>query len=230
MKVFICGGGDGEQCETAYKRFNKVIDNNKPLLYIPLAMESDRYDSCYTWITNELKQIDVPYVDMVKSADELSNKDLFSYCALFIGGGNTFKLLNDLKASGAFEKIKDYLKNGGVAFGGSAGAIIFGYDLEACKLDDNNDVGLIDHRGYNLLDNASLLCHYDNQDERRKEYLLSLSKHRKCYALPEEVTLFLNEKDVEVIGNKPYYYFVNGNINVLNSYSYNLVVRSVNDL
>jgi hypothetical protein len=45
------------------KKFNKVIDNNKPLLYISLAMESDIYDSCYTWIANELKQIDVPYID-----------------------------------------------------------------------------------------------------------------------------------------------------------------------
>jgi len=47
------------------------------------------------------------------------------YSFLFIGGGNTFKLLYDLKSSGAFVNIQGYLNNGGVVFGGSAGAIIF---------------------------------------------------------------------------------------------------------
>ena len=38
-----------------------------------------------------------------------SNKNLENYSALFIGGGNTFKLLKDLKDSGSFEKIKVFL-------------------------------------------------------------------------------------------------------------------------
>ena len=53
------------------------------------------------------------------------------------------ELLNDLKECGAFEKIKEYLNNGGVVFGGSAGAIIFGKDLEACRLDDVNEVNIL---------------------------------------------------------------------------------------
>ena len=44
---------------------------------------------------------------MVKSAEELDGTNVENYSAIFIGGGNTYKLLNDLKASGSFEKIKD---------------------------------------------------------------------------------------------------------------------------
>ena len=36
---------------------------------------------------------------------------------LFIGGGNTFKLLYELKSSGAFKKIKQFINNNGIVFG-----------------------------------------------------------------------------------------------------------------
>ena len=88
MKVFLCGGGAGEQTIEANKRLNEVIDHTKPCLYIPLAMEADMYDSCYKWITGELKDLEIPHIDMVRSAEELAEKDLSAYSVLFIGGGN----------------------------------------------------------------------------------------------------------------------------------------------
>ena len=48
-----------------------------------------------------------------------------------------------LKTSGAFDKIKKYLlEDDGIVYGGSAGAIIFGKDLDTCYLDDDNDIEL----------------------------------------------------------------------------------------
>lgn len=216
MKVFLCGGGAGEQTIEANKRLNQVIDHTKPCLYIPLAMEADMYDSCYKWITGELKDLDIPYIDMVRSAEELAEKELSEYSVLFIGGGNTYKLLYDIKRCGMFEKIREYLENGGVAFGGSAGAIIFGEDLESCELDDPNEVDLKDTAGYDVLDGISVLCHYtsrtEEEDEKNKEFLLSISDHRRILAMPEEVTVFVNDDKVEVIGDRPYYYFEKGEI------------------
>ena len=111
MRIFLCGGGCGQQTVDANKKLNKVIDHNKPILYIPLAMPSERYPSCYEWIKDELKGVDVPNIDMVVSGADLFNKNLENYSALFIGGGNTFKLLKDLKDSGSFEKIKIFIEN-----------------------------------------------------------------------------------------------------------------------
>lgn len=214
MKVFMCGGGSDVQTIEANKRLNEVIDHSKPCLYIPLAMEPEMYDSCYEWIKVELKDIDVPYIEMVRSAKELATKKLMDYSVLFIGGGNTFKLLNDFKESGAFQKIKEYIENNGVVFGGSAGAIIFGEDLEACKIDDANEVNLKETNGFDILNGISILCHYTNgtaeKTEQSKQYLLKISEHRRVVALPEEVTLFVNGDNVEVIGSRPYYYFENG--------------------
>lgn len=214
MRIFLNGGGDGVKTTQANKRLNEVIDHARPLLYIPLAMESKMYPSCLEWIKGELADLDITGIEMVISAQELMDKDLSQYCALFIGGGNTFKLLNDLKLSGAFDKIKAYIEGDGIIFGGSAGSIIFGETLESCILDDANEVGLKDIAGFDVLNGISLLCHYSNRSEEKdnqsKQYLLELSKRRKVIALPEEVTLFINGDEVEVIGSRPYYVFENG--------------------
>lgn len=220
MKVFLNGGGADIQTIGAYKKLNQIIDHSKPCLYIPLAMNQEKYNSCYEWVTDELKSIEIPNIDMVRSAEELSTKNLNDYSFLFIGGGNTFKLLHDLKKCGAFEKISEYINNDGIVFGGSAGAIIFGKDLEACKLADANEVNLQDINGFDVLNGISILCHYTNgtpqKDEESKQYLLELSQHRKSVALPEEVTLFINDNCVEVIGNSPYYLFENGQMFIKN--------------
>ncbi len=214
MKVFICGGGAGEQTVRALRRLDEVICHDLPCLYIPLAMEEEEYDGCLEWIRGELSGVRIPGIEMVRSAEELSRKRLRDYSFLFIGGGNTFKLLYDIKRVGMFEPIREYLRNGGAAFGGSAGAIIFGEDLESCAPDDDNDAGLEDTGGFDVLGGVSFLCHFTNRnpehDRRSEEYLLKISGHRKVYALPEEVTLFADGPELEAIGDRPYYIFENG--------------------
>ena len=214
MKVFICGGGSGKQTVRALCRLNEVIDHTLPCLYIPLAMEPEHYDSCREWITGELAGVDISGIEMVRSAEELARKRLADYSFLFIGGGNTFRLLHEIRRVNMFEPIRAYLQSGGTAFGGSAGAIIFGEDLEACALDDENEVGLKDTRGFDVLGGVSFLCHFTNRspehDRRSEAYLLKISARRKVYALPEEDTLFVNESGMEAIIDRPYYIFENG--------------------
>lgn len=214
MKIFLCGGGDGTQSASAYQRFADVIDSTKPLLYIPLAMERTQYPGCYEWISTELEHLHLPKIGMIQSASELEKIDFNRYCALFIGGGNTYKLLWELKAGRCFEKIYRYIQQGGIIFGSSAGAIIFGRDLESCQLDDANDVGLTETGGFDLLDGACLLCHYTNRtpekDEVTTQHLIQLSEQRKIIALPEEDTLYINGEKLELIGTRPWYIFENG--------------------
>jgi dipeptidase E len=133
---------------------------------------------------------------------------------MFIGGGNTFRLLRGLKTSGAFDRIKSFTERDGVVFGGSAGAIIFGKDLSACTLDDANDTDFRDTSGFDVLGGISLLCHYTNrteeQDSRSTDHLIRLSARTPSIALPEEDTIFINGDSADVIGTRPYYRFENG--------------------
>ena len=215
MKLVLNGGGDGKSVESARQLLNGLIDNNKKILYIPFAWPDSTYNGCLEFMTSELSDVDKLGIDMVRTPEELMNKNFTDYACLYIGGGNTYKLLNDLKVSGAFDKIKKYLTDeSGIVYGGSAGAIIFGKDLDSCNTDDDNEVGLIDNTGFNMIKGYSLLCHYTSREEDRTElsrqYLLNLSKLKPIYAIPEEDTMFVDNGNIEVIGTRPYYEFVNG--------------------
>ncbi len=221
MCLFLCGGGSSFQTTEAYQKLNEIIDHTKPILYVPLAMAEDKYDSCYEWINEELQNVKVPNIDMVRTKEELSSKNLFDYSAIFIGGGNTYKLLKDLKTGGAFDKIAQYLEADGIVFGGSAGAIIFGQSIDTCKYMDKNEVGLTDQQGFDFFHHFSLLCHFTNESdektEKNKAYLLERSKEEKIIALPEEDTIYCENGTYEVIGERPYYIFEDGNMMVFQS-------------
>lgn len=227
MKLVLNGGGEGNQVSDARRLLSSLIDHNKKILYIPLAWPDSTYSGCLEFMTDELSDIDKKGIEMIKSADELMIKNLTDYSCIYIGGGNTYKLLNDLKKSGAFNKIKKYLlEEDGIIYGGSAGAIIFGKDLDSCNTDDDNEVGLIDNTGFNMINGYSLLCHYTSRNEERtelsKKYLLELSKIKPIYAIPEEDTIYVNNGEINFIGSRPYYEFINGEIFERNIYQKNI--------
>ena len=215
MKLILNGGGVGESVKSARELLNSLIDHNKRILYIPFAWPDSTYNGCLEFMTNELSDVEKEGIDMVKSTDELMSKDLNDYACIYIGGGNTYKLLNDLKVSDTFNKIRNYLINDdGIVYGGSAGAIIFGKDIDSCNTEDENEVGLIDNTGFNMINGYSLLCHFTSREPERTElsrnYLIELSKSKPIYAIPEEDTIYVNDEQIKFIGNRPYYEFING--------------------
>ena len=217
MKLILNGGGKGDLVKDARNLLNSLIDHNKKILWIPLAWPDPTYEGCFEFMTGELSDVDKLGIDMIKSTDELMSKNFTDYACIYIGGGNTYKLLNDFKISGAFEKIKKYLlEDDGIVYGGSAGAILFGKDLDSCNTDDANEVGLVDNTGFDMINGYSLLCHYTNREPERTElsrkYLLELSKTKPIYALPEEDSIFVNDGKIEFIGTRPYYEFINGKV------------------
>lgn len=211
MKLFLCGGGSGNQIRFALNKFSSILDKSKPILYIPLAMPKEKYDSCKVWFKDEIKLMGITEFEMVESSYQLLKKDFSKYCALFIGGGNTFKLLKELKENNIFIKIKEYLDNDGIVFGGSAGAIIFGKDINSCLNEDGNMVDLKDTFGFNYLNSYSLLCHLNNTNfTRNKKYLTNYSKTNKTIYLPEEDVIVISDDKIEFIGSKKYIVFKDG--------------------
>ena len=217
MKLILNGGGDGKAVESARQLLNRVIDHRKKILYIPLAWPDPTCRGCLEFMTGELADVEKAGIEMIRSTEELMSRNFPDYAALYIGGGNTYKLLRDLKESGAFGKIRKYLtEEDGIVYGGSAGAIIFGKDLDSCNTDDENEVGLIDHTGFNMIGGYSLLCHYTSRNRERTElsrkYLLELSKTKPVYAIPEEDTIYVEDGRMEFIGDRPYYEFTGGTV------------------
>ena len=225
MKLFLNGGGCGKQTILTYKEINKIIDHGKPVLYVPLAMdETDHpYDSCYEWIKEEISSIDVPNIEMVRTFEEFANKDFNKYSLIYIGGGNTYKLLNGIKTTDTYDKLKEYIKNDGMVYGSSAGAVIFGKDINIIEVMDNNDVGIKDTSGFDYLNGISLFVHYTNNrskytEEENKNLTIKYTdfivnytkKNEKVIAFPEEDTVFFDGNNIRVIGELAYYTFENG--------------------
>ena len=215
MTLILNGGGDGQAVASARQLLNSIIDHSRKILYLPFAWPDPSYRGCLEFMTAELSDVEKAGIEMVTTLEELMSRDFNDYACLYIGGGNTYKLLDDLKKSGAFDKIRKYLiEENGIVYGGSAGAIIFGKDLDSCNTDDDNEVGLVDHTGFNMTNGYSLLCHYTSREPARTElsrnYLLELSKVKPVYAIPEEDTIYVENDRITFIGSRPYYEFING--------------------
>lgn len=231
MRLILCGGGSGEQNLLANQKLDEIINHTKPLLYIPLAMDEEEhpYNSCFEWIQEELKNVKVPYIEMVRTFEELAAKKLENYSAIFIGGGNTYKLLLGLKQSGAYNNIKNYIENDGIVIGGSAGAVIFGYDINIISTMDPNDVKLDDTKGFDVMKGISIFPHYTNKksklsEEENLDRLNTFTNAIKEFsvvnsnviAIPEEDAIFVNDDELKVLGNRPFFFFKNGELQEIN--------------
>ena len=49
MKLFLNGGGSTKELEMTMNKVNEIIKHDKPILYVPLAMDEIKhpYDGCY---------------------------------------------------------------------------------------------------------------------------------------------------------------------------------------
>lgn len=207
MKVILCGGGDGTQTEEVNKLYASLIEKDKPVLYLPIAMEDSEFPSCIEWIKNELKPYGITKIEMVTNIYSMKEYDMNKYSSIFIGGGNTYRLLYLLKDSEAFNLIQNFIKNNGVVMGGSAGAIIFGKDIHCCDYADDNIINLIDTKGFDIVKGFDICCHYTNSNDVRNNYEFGFISHyvargNKVFALPEETSLFIEDDKVTVIGSK----------------------------
>lgn len=206
MQLILCGGGFGSQVSKSYERYAEIIDKSKSVLYIPLAWKNKDYDSCLEWLKGELLPYGIEKIDMVTDVSQFDNINLNDYNSLFIGGGNTYKLLKYLKESEGYSKIEEYIKNGGIVFGGSAGAIIFGKDIQTCNIcsNDENLWPNLDTTGFNAINGKSLSCHY-GAEGRKEEHDINTEKYEQrgfdIISLTEEQSVFVTDGKVEIIDN-----------------------------
>ena len=151
--IFLSGGGSENQTKELDLEFSKYIDGKK-LMYIPIAINRDAigFQACYDWITRALLSFeykkDVPVIDMFLDPD-LIKKEIHKYDALYIGGGNTYKLLDFIYKNKLERDILDFYTSGKVIYGGSAGAIILGKDIRTVL--EENDANYTNTLGLNLV-------------------------------------------------------------------------------
>ena len=190
MKLLLSGGGEPDQVKPLDEYFANYVKDGK-ILYIPVAMDKIPYDDCEKWFRETYAKYNLNNIEMCTNLKEIN--DLNNYKAIFIGGGNTFKLLKEIKESNFDIILKDYLNNNGFIYGGSAGAIIFGKTIEPAIHADKNTVNLKDLNGLNILDDYDVWCHYKETDNLK-------DLNRKTIVLYEESGILYDGKEIKTVG------------------------------
>jgi len=203
MTLYLSGGGCGEDSKELDKKFIKEIKNKKPILYIPLAREPP-YKSCLNWIKSNFLPLEFHNFKMVESAEELKNINLEDYSGIYIGGGNTYKLLNELKSADFLQILKKFIESNRIVYGGSAGAIILGKNISTTN--DKNVIKIKDFSGLNEVGNFSIYCHYNKSEKKNVERKFN-NNNISIIALPEKVGLIIKKGKCNIVGKESAFIF-----------------------
>ncbi len=110
---------------------------------------------------------------------------------LYLSGGNTFSVLHRIRKHGFDKAMTDYIKNGVIYVGGSAGAHLVSANIEHVLKYDQNTIGITDLSGLNLFDGI-LICHFSNERKAHFEALKAEGKY-KVAALTNDDSLLIEK-------------------------------------
>ena len=129
---------------------------SRTVTYIPTAAIAEEVEGMAEVETKMLEELGltVDELEVSTASRETVRETLMKNDIIFVGGGNTFFLLQELKRSGADKIISQVVKKGKLYIGESAGAIAacpdIGYSAEmdvpekAPELTDYTGMGLVD--------------------------------------------------------------------------------------
>jgi len=207
----LSGGGNEKQSFPLDKFFFDTLPKNGRFLYIPIALRGHKlYSTAHLWMKNitELHERTDVQFETVDDPSKYNLEVIKEFDGIYIGGGNTWSLIQEIRESGFADVLIQYIEAGGQVYGGSAGAIIMGKRIDTH--DDENKIGLQDVSGFNLLNNFSVACHFkDEQNDRFKAWVSDHNLPIVC--LPEETGLVIESGVALCVGTKPcVIYFSNG--------------------
>ena len=156
--VFLGGGGSADDESALWDEFAK---NGQRILYWPMALPIEARGSGEKWVRSSLAPRGSFDLVMWSSLADHHPEELVAFDLIFIGGGNTYALLDEVQRHQFLEPVRQFVANGGSFYGGSAGAVLAGADIGTAEPFDSNDAGIKDTLALNLLSGASLQPHYE---------------------------------------------------------------------
>lgn len=201
-RLILSGGGDLEQNVEMNRYFVQSIDQDKPLLYIPLAGDPNyrSYESSLTYIQKMFFPLGIRKITMWTSLRNKTIELVKEFSAIYFSGGYPLTLLNAVRESGFDNVLIQYYESGGTIYGQSAGAIIFGSDISHTLSAEDNSV---DYEPLNLLNHYRLWCHYDPCEDASIVELLKRNDS-SFIALSEGGAICFSQNNKWVISNQVY--------------------------
>jgi dipeptidase E len=153
------GGGGGAAHEEALWR--AMLRDKTRVVYWPFALPRERVEEAANWLVGALKDLDLAAkVETWTDLRDHAVPELASAELLFVGGGNTFHLLDHVRSHGFLSAVRGFVADGGDYYGGSAGAILACADIGIAAGYDENDIGLTDLTALGLVSGFAVLPHF----------------------------------------------------------------------
>ncbi len=165
--VYLAGGGNEYQSARFDNKFFSDLQTRSisKLIFIPLAQETDHYQQAEEWFKGVYSGKGLE----IETWTELNDKKVDpKKTSLYLGGGNTMQLLARIKESGFDKRLGEFLKDGGILYGGSAGAIVMGADIRTAP--EARRIQLDSYQGLDLLNGYSVACHFTKTMEESETY------------------------------------------------------------
>ena len=139
-QLFLCSYFAG--VKNLFKQYASKNQLGKHVLFIPTAGNVEEYRG---YIDEALQTFEdlgfqVEVLDISVCDRETAQAKIFQSKLLYISGGNTFYLLQELKKKHLLSLIKEQIADGMVYVGESAGAIITAKDIDYNKIMDDKAV------------------------------------------------------------------------------------------
>ena len=185
----------------------KFLDKNtesKKILFIPTATNVDEYKK-YIHLTQKVFEdfdYEVENFDVSIFSEEIAKEKLSEAKTVFISGGNTFYLLQELKRKNLTSYLKERIENGLLYIGESAGSVIAAPDIEYASVIDDETVAteLDDYAGLNLVD-FYIVPHFEEEPF--------------VESLRNTVELYKDKLDLKLINNKEAILVENNNFTII---------------
>lgn len=197
--VFLGGGGSVADEAALWDEFAK---NGQRVLYWPMALPFEQHASAEQWLRQSLAARGSFDIVMWSSVADRNPEELAEFDLIFIGGGNTYALLDEVQRHQFLDPVRQFVADGGSLYGGSAGAVLAGADIGTAEPFDSNDVGIKDTLALNLLSGASLLPHYEprHADWLRRYVATTLDT---VIAIPERCGVAVHDDLARNVGPEP---------------------------
>lgn len=199
-ELLLAGGGDADDSWPLDDRLVDRIGRDGAMGYVPVAMPPDRYPDCEEWITDVFREHGGPEIRTWTDLAELDEADVAAVDAIYVGGGNTYRLLERLRRTNTDRQLRRFVSAGGTLYGGSAGAIVCGETVETTP--DENRVGLRETTALRLVPETDVWCHYTESDDPAiRDH--AVETDRAVLAIPERSGISVTASRCRVVGHVP---------------------------
>jgi dipeptidase E len=193
MKLFLTSSGFSESNKAEFIRLLGRDPLGLKVAFIPTASSQDTdLESRNFYLTQAQKSIiDLGMTYEIVNLEKQNPNfivDLFKpYDIIFVDGGNTFYLMNEMNISGFKKNVHEILKDK-VYVGVSAGSVVVGPDITLAGWDpgDENNIGLVNMGGLGLID-FCIMPHWDGTIyEEAKNYNYRVEYIKDCNAISND--------------------------------------------